>query len=199
MFRCIAIVAVPVAAMLMAVGMTTPASTQTDGWITLLDETKMGDWNQLGEGNWRLEDGVVVVDKRGKDAAYLITKDAYGDFQLRAEFWVSDNANSGIYMRCSDPSKITDKTCYEANIFDQRSDPTFGTGAIVHIAKVEPVHKAGGKWNTFDITLKGPQLTVIFNGVKTADVQDSQFSKGPLALQYASGMVKFRKVQIKPL
>ena len=32
---------------------------------------------------------------------------------------------------CSEPESITDRTCYEVNIFDQRSDPTYGTGGIL--------------------------------------------------------------------
>ena len=30
-------------------------------------------------------------------------------------------------MRCADIDKISDRTCYEANIFDQRQDPKYGT------------------------------------------------------------------------
>jgi hypothetical protein len=41
------------------------------------------------------------------------------------------------------------------NIYDQRPDPSYGTGAIVNFAKVEPMPKAGGKWNTYEITAKG--------------------------------------------
>ncbi|MGH7430369.1 MAG: 3-keto-disaccharide hydrolase, partial [Candidatus Methylomirabilales bacterium] len=37
------------------------------------------------------------------------------------------------------------------------------------------------------------------NGVRTVDVEDSKFPSGPIALQYAAGVMKFRKVQIKPL
>jgi hypothetical protein len=59
--------------------------------------------------------------------------------------------------------------------------------------------KAVGQWNTFEITAKGPQLTVILNGTKTVDIQDSQSASGPLALQYGAGVVKFHKVEIKPL
>jgi hypothetical protein len=47
--------------------------------------------------------------------------------------------------------------------------------------------KAGGKWNTYEITAKGSQLTVVLNGVKTADVQDSQLAQGPFALQFGNG------------
>ena len=85
------------------------------------------------------------------------------------------------------------------NIFDTRPDPSYGTGAIVNFAKVSPMPKAGGQWNTMDITAKGSQLTVLFNGVQTVDVQDSKFASGPIALQYGGGVVKFRKVEIKPL
>jgi len=85
------------------------------------------------------------------------------------------------------------------NIFDQRKDPTYGTGGIVHFVEVNPMPKAGGKWNTFEITAKGPHLIVIFNGQKTVDVQDSKHASGPLALQYGSGVMKWRKVQIKEL
>ena len=55
---------------------------------------------------------------------------------LRVEFWSSDDANSGIFLRCQNPAVINDENCYEANIFDQRPDPTYGTGAIVKVAKV---------------------------------------------------------------
>jgi len=98
------------------------------GWTTLLDGSKIGDWNRLGDANWRLVDG-----------------------------------------------------------------------AVVDVAKVVPAPKAAGKWNTYEITAQGPHLVVALNGVKTVDVQDSQHASGPIALQYTSGVIKFRKVQIKPL
>ena len=59
--------------------------------------------------------------------------------------------------------------------------------------------KAGGKWNTYEITAKGTQLTVILNGTKTVDVQDSKRQPGPSPCSMAAGVVKFRKVEIKPL
>ena len=67
------------------------------------------------------------------------------------------------------------------------------------VAKVVPMPKAGGHWNTFEITAQGSHLTVVFNGQKTVDAQDSKLSQGPVALQWGSGVIKFRKVQIKPL
>ena len=177
------------------------ASGQNEGgWITLVDSTKMGDWDEVGKANWAMKDGALTADKLdGKDLSYLVTKDSYKDFQIRAEFWVSDDANSGVFIRCEQPKSIGAKTCYEVNIYDQRPDPSYGTGAIVDVAKVDPMPKAGGKWNTYEITAQGPHFVVVLNGQKTADAQDSKHTSGPIALQYGSGVVKFRKVQIKPL
>jgi hypothetical protein len=45
------------------------ASGQTgEGWVTLLDDKKMGDWDHLGETNWRLEEGVVVADNKTSES-----------------------------------------------------------------------------------------------------------------------------------
>jgi hypothetical protein len=170
------------------------------GWITLFDGKHLDHWNRLGEANWTMADDVVQADQKvGEGAAYLVSKQAYSDFQLRVEFWVDAVANSGIFIRCTDPHKINSTTGYEVNIFDTRPDPTYGTGAIVDVAKVDPMPKAGGQWNTYEITAKGPQLTVVLNGTKTVDTQDSKFASGPIALQYGAGVVKFRKVEIKLL
>ena len=171
-----------------------------EDWTSLLDGTKgMENWNRVGNANWRAVDGAVQADNSVKGAGYLVSKKSYGDFALRVEFWASDDANSGIYMRCANPQVITDKSCYEANIFDQRPDPTYGTGAIVHLAKVAPMPKAGGKWNTYEITARGSKLSVVLNGRRTAELDDKQFASGPLALQWGRGVIKFRKVEVRPL
>ena len=173
---------------------------QSDGWVTLVDSTRMGDWDEVGKANWAMKDGALTADKLdGKDRSYLVTKTSYKDFQIKAEFWADDDVNSGIFIRCQDPKKIDAKLCYEVNIFDKRPDPSYGTGAIVNLAKVDPMPKAGGKWNTYEITAKGPHLVVVLNGQKTVDVQDSRLASGRFALQYGSGVLKWRKVQVKAL
>jgi hypothetical protein len=179
-----------------------PAAAQTgDGWVQLFDGKTLGDWDNTGETNWRVEDGAIVADKRtSKDTAHLVSKTKYKDFMVYVEFWSSDDANSGVFLRCQDPKTITDRNCYEANIFDQRKDPTYGTGGIVHFAEtLNPMPKAGGKWNTYEITVKGRQITLTLNGQQTAQLHNGLFEEGFLTLQHGSGVIKFRKVAIKPL
>ena len=173
------------------------------GWITLFDGKNLDQWVGDGTATFKIEDGsVVAVDKKDPKAvaSYLVTKQSYKDFELRAEFWVSDDANSGIYFRVTDPASPNGKTAYEANIFDTRPDPSYGTGAIPDVAKALTVLKTGGKWNTYEITVKGSKFTLVLNGTKTVDgAEDSKFAAGRLALQFGKGTVKFRKIEIKPL
>jgi len=167
------------------------------GWITLFDGSNLDQWNRIGNANWTIADGAVQSDK---GAGFLVSKNSYANFQIHAEFWADADANSGIFVRCSDRQKITAENAYEVNIFDKRPDPSYATGAIVGVAKASTVLKAAGKWNTYDITANGNQLTVTLNGVRTVDgIRDSKHANGPIALQHAGGVIKFRKVQIKPL
>ena len=166
------------------------------GWTTIFDGKNITPFNQIGDANWRLMDGVVQADKGN---GYLVTKNSYANFQLKAEFWVDDEANSGVFLRCENPQQVTAMNAYEVNIYDKRPDQTYATGAIVDVAKPLTPMKAGGKWSTFEITAQGPHLVVVMNGTKTVDVQNSAHSRGPIALQYGAGVVKFRLLQIKPL
>jgi len=177
------------------------------GWVTLIDGDKgLENWNRAGDANWRIEGGAIMADK-GK-GGFLVSKNDYKDFDLYIEFWADHTANSGIYMRCQDRNQLSDRSCYEANIFDQRADPSHGTGGIVHRGAV-PVpnpYKAGGKWNVYEIHVKGPELTVKLNGtVTTSIVNDELKAPGPFALQFGNrgkepgGAIKFRKVQIRPI
>ena len=174
-----------------AVGQTGP------DWVTLTDGKTMGDWNSTGEANWRIEDGALVADK-GK-GGHLVTKNSYKNFQINAEFWADEEANSGIFIRCKDPTAIGARTCYEVNIFDTRPDPSYGTGAIVYFAEANPALKVAGKWNTMEITANKRQLVLTLNGTKTAETNNGFFEEGHFTLQWGSGVVKFRKVAVKTL
>ena len=178
-----------------------------DGWATLVDGDKgLDNWTAVGDANWRTEAGLIVADK-GK-GGFLVSKQSYKDFILRAEFWAATDTNSGIFLRLSDPKTITADNSYEVNIWDIRPDPKYGTAGIVNFAAVPvpPVFLAGGRWNTFEIEARGPQIKVMFNGVVSVTLNNGKFATGPVALQYGPGVngvqggpIKWRKVQIKAL
>ena len=194
---------------LLAVALTLVGCSSMPGqtkWTSLVDGASgLENFDRLGDANWRAEGGAIVADK-ATGASYLVSKNSYKDFQIKAEFWAESTTNSGIFIRLSDPKKVAATNSYEVNIYDQRPDPVYGTAAIVDFAKVVPMPKAGGKWNTFLITAKGTNLIVEFNGVQTVNINDSKYVSGPIALQFGNGrkdapggVIKWRKVQITSL
>jgi hypothetical protein len=84
----------------------------------------------------------------------------------------------------------------------------FPTGPLDHSRFLDMPHtvaaRAGGPraWSVFkksanDITARGPRMTVLINGQKMVDVQDTKHTRGPTALQYGAGTVKFRNVRLR--
>ena len=161
---------------------------------TILDGTSLKGWDVVGNANWSVADGAVQASM---GTGFLVTPQSYTNFQITADFWVTDDANSGIFIRCSDAKTINAMNAYEVNIFDKRPDQTYRTGAIVDVAKPLTVINTGGKWNTIDVTARGPRMTVLINGQKMVDVQDNKHPSGPIALQYGAGTVKFKNVRLK--
>lgn len=163
-------------------------------WQTLFDGTSLAGWTQVGDANWQLMDGAVAADS---GTGFLLTTASYADFDLDLEFFVSPDANSGVFVRCANPSEIGAATCYEINIFDQRPDPKYRTGAIVDVAEPKVMLTTGDRWNRYEIAARGRHLTVKLNGQTTVDANDDKFAVGPFALQYGAGRVMFRNVRIR--
>ena len=190
----------PIVLSLIAIGVVglRPAEVSGQGaaWVTLFNGTSLDGWNPIGNANWELVDGAVQADM---GSWFLVTDRPYSDFELTLEFWVDEPANSGIFIRCADPTTVTDRNSYEVNIYDTRADQSYRTGGIVHIASPTSVINAGGQWNTYEITARGERLRVTLNGTEVVDVEDSQFASGPIALQYGAGVVKFRNVRLRTL
>lgn len=162
--------------------------------VTLFDGSSLKGWTPVGDANWELVDAAVQATR---GSGFLVTQASYADFQLTLDFWVTDDANSGVFIRCADPNSITAETCYEVNIFDRRPDQTYRTGSIVGVAKPLAFINTGGRWSTFDITAQGARLTVTLNGTRTVEVEHPKLTRGPIALQYSAGTVKFRNVKIR--
>jgi hypothetical protein len=179
------------------VGLASSAQTRgqtASGWTVLFDGSNLDRFTPIGNANWKMAEGAVQADM---GTGFLVSKASYSDFEFKAEFWVTDDANSGVFIRCENPNQVTAMNAYEVNIFDKRPDQTYRTGAIVDVAKPLSVINTGHKWNTIEITAKGARMTVAINGAPMVDVQDTKHARGPIALQYGAGTVKFRNVQIR--
>ena len=102
------------------------------GWTLMFDGRSLSGFSPTGEADWKVEDGTITATK---NVGFLVTKQMYGNFEFKAEFWPDKSVNSGIFLRCADgtPSAVL---CYEVNIFDAHAE--FPTGSINNVKTVLP-------------------------------------------------------------
>ena len=172
----------------------------SQGWITLIDGAAgMENWNITGGANWRAEDGAIQADKSTtQGASVLVSKKSFKNFELYAEFWASEDTNSGIYLRAMKPAAVsTASGAYEVQIWDKNPNPDYSTGSLVNVATVKPIYKAGGRWNTYEIFAKGPEITVKLNGVVTVSAKDGRFPEGRIGLNSTAARSSFANCSSK--
>ena len=171
-------------------------------WETIFDGKTLDGWTPRdgADVKFRVEDGLLVAGPESP-RGYLVTTREFDNFELTAEFWVNEGANSGVFLRVPGPDVPLDqKTGVEVNISDTHA--TWPTGSINEIEKVGFVPVTINKWNKYDITADGAHILVKLNGVTTVDAQDPRHVRGPVGVQYccrSGNVVKFRNMQIRPL
>jgi hypothetical protein len=181
---------------LSALPLSSRAAEQSNGMVMLTNGKNMTNFDQAGNANWRIAEDAIAADQGN---GYLVTKQPYDNFRLRAEFYNDEGTNSGVFIRCDNPQQPSAQSCYEVQINDGNANRENATGAIINAAKVERVPQTELKWNVIEIEAKGPQLNVSVNGERTASVRDTKHARGRIALQYAAGVIYWRKVEIQPL
>ena len=107
--------------------------------------------------NWSAIDGAIqaTAGRQGSGATWSPKQTRTRTSRCESSSGPATTPTAASSCAARTAATITDENCYEANIFDQRPDPTYGTGAIVKVAAVSPMPKAGGKWNTYEITASG--------------------------------------------
>lgn len=159
-------------------------------------------WSRLGEPVWRFDSAGVEAGSQ-EAMAFLLSTDEFKDFRLSVEFWVENNTNSGIFIRCRPASRVADLNpdrCYEINIWDEHPDQNHRTGSIVTLVTPAAHVNTVGKWNRYVIEAVGSSIEVTLNGQNTASLDDDRSAVGLIALQYAGkGLLRFRKLTIEEL
>ena len=174
----------------------TAAAQAGAGWVTLFDGKNLDQFVATGDADWHIVDGVLEATKaRG----FLVSKQSYTDFELRGEVWATTQSNAGFLFRITNPKDPGIENGYELNINDERKDQSGRTGSIVNVAKPLVKFDSGGKWTRVEIMAKGPMMTARLDGTLTAEANDAKFARGPVALQAAGGLVRYRNVQIREL
>src|SRR5436190_10207589 len=147
-----------------------------DGFKPLFDGKTLTGWivePAKRTDEWVIKDGEISSKGHGgRDATRLVSKQVYGDFILRLEFWADTaETNSGFYLRAPATGIIGSRNAYEVNIDDLH--PKWPTGSVNRVFKAKGTPHTAGKWNTYDITLQGDHIIVVLNGQTTTDVHAS--------------------------
>ncbi len=208
----------------------------SDGWELLFDGASMEHWRVYNQeaipAGWVVEDGAMVFDPEQRNDQYgldIITKETYGDFELKLEWWLSEAGNSGIFYHVIEQE---DKALYwsgpEMQILDNENHPDADqgvdgnrkAGSLYDLIPAVPQNaKPNGEWNSVKIVAKGDVIEHWQNGemVLSFDrsteewknlVAGSKFAphpefgtaaEGHIALQDHDDLVKFRNLKIRPL
>jgi hypothetical protein len=184
-------------------------------------------------GWWTVEDGALTAqstpEKPCKACNYLVwTGGQPSDFELSADFKLSESANSGVQLR----SKALPKwdTCgYQADmtgdgklvgfVYHHKRGLIAGRGEKVTLSAdgkkdVQSIGKPDelltsfkkGDWNTYRIICRGPEIKLYVNGVLMCQFTDNDTrqtdERGVIALQMHPGppmKVQFKNIVLKEL
>jgi hypothetical protein len=150
-------------------------------------------------GCWGVADGILTNTTPCVD---LVGDRAFGDAKLHVEFMYPAKSNSGIYLRGR----------YEVQIQDDAGkalDALRMGGVYGFIRPYTDAAGRAGEWQAYDITLRGPRVTITLNGKTIVDnevitgitggaLDSAEGAAGPLMLQGDHAKVSFKKITLTP-
>jgi hypothetical protein len=208
---------IPIAAVIVALMLVVacPATGAEEKPIELFNGKDLSGWtfflndNGKMENVWSVKDGVLQC--KGKPIGYIRTEKDYTSYKLTLE-WRSPGkpGNSGVLLRMQPPDKVWPKSI-EAQLQSKNAGDIWNIDEFPmktaaertkgrHTAKEhETNEKPLGEWNTYEITLDGPNLELKVNGLVQNVATDCQVIPGKIALQSEGAEIEFRNILLTPL
>ncbi len=166
-----------------------------EGWQLLWDGSSTTGWrgarlDEFPEKGWSIENGeLVVLSSGGAESAAggdIVTKELFGDFELKLDFKITEGANSGIkYYVDTDLNKGPGSSIgLEYQILDDLRHPDAKLGNhegsrtlaslydLIAANPEKPVHRIG-EWNRAHIISKGNHVEHWLNGMKVLEYERS--------------------------
>ena len=202
-------------------------------WISLFDGKTTNGWHTFGaekvNAAWKVVDGAITLDPSVKEGrGDIVTNESFNDFHLELEWKISKNGNSGIIFFVQDDKPKYDAVWATGAEMQVLDNDGHGDGKIIKhragnlydlIAGPEGVVKPVGEWNKASIISEKGKLTLILNGVTTAEttlgddswnelVKHSKFRdfkyfcktfSGHISLQDHGDVVAYRNIRIRKL
>ncbi len=203
------------------------AIAQEQGFEVLFDGTSLEKWRgyqqeEIGTG-WSIVGEALKFNGRG--GGDIITRDQFGDFELRFDWKVAEGANSGVMYKVGLGDAAPYLSGPEYQILDNAKhanglNPKTSAAALYGLyAVTDPVLRDVGQWNTAKIIVRGKRVEHWLNGEKVVEaeigsddwnhrVANSKFKdwdrfaalpRGHICLQDHGDEVWFRNIRIKAL
>ena len=181
---------------------------RADGFVSLFEGKTLDGWWILGDNKngFQVKDGAIEWAGLGGKALY--TRERYDNFILRLEWKINKGGNSGIYLRAPRANRQS-KIGMEFQLQGDHGTPITNqtTGSIyVVVPPRENATKPEGEWNSVEITLDGPKMKAVLNGVLIQDLNldendelRTRLRRGFIGLQDHASFAAFRNIRIKKL
>jgi hypothetical protein len=169
------------------------ASLQKDGFVPLMKESGLSDWEGNTTSGWTLENGILRGRADGRSPAFLMLKDRDpGDFELRFEALVHKGAVR-VKMRGPGPGPLG--IAMEINS-DKVEVVTNGTRFLIETSN------RPDEWNEYRVLFRGSNLKLWKNGIPAPyDIAGSHIKEtGRLSLHLSDqepSDVSLRRLRIK--
>jgi hypothetical protein len=159
-------------------------------------------WTVSEDGKTLVVDGVGAVemllfDKEFADGTFHV------EWRWRKHVDPKGVYNGGIYVRTA----ADGKTWVQAQVARAEKAPIVGDlmGMIPgdekrqdHFQKAASPENPIGEWNSYDITCKGPAISLAVNGKTTAVWENCPLLKGRVGIQAEFAVIEVRAVRFKP-
>ena len=132
-----------------------------DGWIQLFDGQTLAGWTPSSNANWHVNGDGEIEASEG-DIGLLLTTVPFADYELKFDYWMGKDGNSGVFLRTlAEPKEVT-ADCYELNICD--SHPEYKTASLV--GRAQPTKEVTGEevWKSMSVRVERNQFTVAVDG-----------------------------------
>ncbi|HEX7844345.1 MAG TPA: DUF1080 domain-containing protein [Chitinophagaceae bacterium] len=209
-----------------------------EGWELLFDGKTTKGWHTYGKDSagsaWKVKDGYLYLDTSVKedykivDGGNLLTDSSYENFDLKLEWNISKNGNSGIIFYVhEDTAKYAEPwhTGPEMQVLDNDGHPDgknvkHRAGDLYDlISSSKETVKKPGEWNLAEVKCVNGKLDLYLNGENVVSTQlwdeawkklvaGSKFKdkadfgtykKGKICLQDHDNEVRFRNIKIRKL
>lgn len=124
---------------------------------------------------WTLsEEGVLSANQ---DAA-IWTKEKIGDCKVSFEYQLSEKANAGFLIKCSDKNNWIPNTIEIQLLDDAGSQPNYHGNAAFYgyQAPQKVLTKPAGEWNKMEVVCKGSNIQVWLNGELVNEMDMKQWT-----------------------